>query len=274
MLVALGLGAPAGAASAAPASPFAPDPDRLSAGGPVLESGAQAVAAARGASTERRSSPPQEPPRKRWKLSNERTLSRFAFVDRRTWARKRPNGKAPKILELRRRQSNGGDELVLALSARRTSSGVWYRVRLSMRPNGRTGWVRARHLSDLYRVNSFLKVNRKRKRAVLLRGGKRVWKGRIGVGKSSSPTPRGRFYVRDRVIPYDRGGIYGKFAFGLSAYAPNLSDWPGGGVVGIHGTNQPGILPGAVSHGCIRLKNRDVIKLKRKMPLGTPVLIK
>jgi len=52
-----------------------------------------------------------------------------------------------------------------------------------------------------------------------------------------------------------------------------LSEWPGGGVVGIHGTNQPGLLPGRVSHGCIRVPNDAIVRLARKLPIGTPVRI-
>lgn len=262
--------------------PFAPDPDRLSAGGVVAEDSARApratAAAEDGEPVDSESQSPAtaetKPKPKRFELSNERTLSRFAFVDRKTWARTRPNPSGKKILKLKTRQPGGGDEMVLALKGRRTKSGTWYKVRLPMRPNGKVGWVRARDMSELYRVKTRLVVNLKSKRMRLYRDGKRVFKARIGIGKSNTPTPKGDFYVRDRVIPYDKGGIYGKFAFGLSAYAPTLSDWPGGGIVGIHGTNQPGILPGAVSHGCIRLKNSDVVKLKNKMPLGTPVKIK
>ena len=66
--------------------------------------------------------------------------------------------------------------------------------------------------------------------------------------------------------------IYGPWAFGTAAYS-TLSDWPGGGVVGIHGTDQPGLLPGRVSHGCIRVPNWNIEKLKRLMPVGTPVWI-
>ena len=61
-------------------------------------------------------------------------------------------------------------------------------------------------------------------------------------------------------------------AFGTSAYS-KLSDWPGGGVVGIHGTNEPGLIPGRPSHGCIRVRNRDIVRLGRLMPIGTPVRI-
>ncbi len=67
--------------------------------------------------------------------------------------------------------------------------------------------------------------------------------------------------------------VYGPVAFGTSARSTTLTDWPGGGFVGIHGTNQPGLLPGRVSHGCIRLRNADVVRLARLMPVGTPITI-
>ena len=50
--------------------------------------------------------------------------------------------------------------------------------------------------------------------------------------------------------------VYGPLAFGTNARSPVLTDWPGGGFIGIHGTNQPEILPGRVSHGCVRLQER------------------
>ena len=52
-----------------------------------------------------------------------------------------------------------------------------------------------------------------------------------------------------------------------------LTDWPAGGFVGIHGTDRPEILPGRLSHGCIRLRNEDILSLAELMPVGTPVEI-
>ena len=49
---------------------------------------------------------------------------------------------------------------------------------------------------------------------------------------------------------------------------------PGGGFVGIHGTDAPQILPGRVSHGCVRMRNPAILRLFRLMPLGTPVTIR
>ena len=122
-------------------------------------------------------------------------------------------------------------------------------------------------------MRTFLRLDRGRIAATLFRRGRPVWRARIGIGRPQWPTPRGRFYVRERLVPADPDGLYGVFAFGLSAYSETLTDWPGGGMIGIHGTNQPELLPGRVSHGCIRLANRDVARLRRLMGLGTPVLV-
>ena len=67
---------------------------------------------------------------------------------------------------------------------------------------------------------------------------------------------------------------YGPRAFGLNARSNVLTDWLGGGFIGIHGTNDPGILPGRVSHGCVRMRNPAIMRLFGLMPLGTPVSIR
>src|SRR5436305_485615 len=67
--------------------------------------------------------------------------------------------------------------------------------------------------------------------------------------------------------------IYGPYAFGTGAYSV-LSDWPGGGVIGIHGTDQPELIPGRPSHGCIRVPDSAITRLWRLMPVGTPVTIR
>jgi len=68
--------------------------------------------------------------------------------------------------------------------------------------------------------------------------------------------------------------LYGPVAFGTSARSAVLTDWPDGGFVGIHGTNEPALIPGHISHGCVRLRNQDIVALSRLMPVGTPVTIR
>ena len=107
------------------------------------------------------------------------------------------------------------------------------------------------------------------------RGGRPIWSSPIGVGTRSTPTPAGRFWIRTRLrgLRGLRGGTaYGPYAFGTGAYSV-LSGWPGGGVIGIHGTDRPQLIPGRPSHGCIRVPNAAVTRLWRLMPIGTPVVI-
>ena len=94
----------------------------------------------------------------------------------------------------------------------------------------------------------------------------------VGVGMPGWRTPRGKFYVRNKLTRY-RSPEYGPVAFGTSARSPAATDWPAGGYVGIHGTDRPDLIPGAVSHGCIRLRNADIVALARRVPIGTPVTI-
>lgn len=215
------------------------------------------------------------PARNRRRLSDERTESRWAYVTSATWARARPNRRARRIRLLSLRTPDRTREVVPALEQRRVPGrGTWVRVRLPMLPNNTTGWVRRGSLGRFHVVRTFLRVDRRRLRATLFRDGRRIWAAPIGVGEAQWPTPRGRFYVRERLLPTDPDGLYGVFAFGLSAYSETLTDWPGGGMIGIHGTNEPGILPGRVSHGCVRLSNRRIARLRGLMPLGTPVEIR
>ena len=105
-------------------------------------------------------------------------------------------------------------------------------------------------------------------------GARLVRSGRVAVGKPGAETPLGLFYVTDKFDPAidPDWAILGAYAFETSAYS-KLTDWPGGGIVGMHGTPWPNLLGQAVSHGCVRLDNRDVEFLRNRVPLGTPVKI-
>jgi lipoprotein-anchoring transpeptidase ErfK/SrfK len=156
---------------------------------------------------------------------------------------------------------------------RRAGSSGWVHVRLAVLPNGTTGWVARRDLGGYVAVRTRLVVDVARLRATLYRQGIAVLRAPIGAGMPGWPTPRGEFYVRNQLTRY-RSPAYGPVAFGTSARSPRATDWPAGGYVGIHGTDQPGLIPGRVSHGCIRLRDADVLALARRMPVGTPVTIR
>ena len=191
-----------------------------------------------------------------------------------TIARTRPDGGAPAAARLAAITPERTRNLVLLLGDRRRDGQgrLWLRARLPALRH-RTGWVRRAALGGYEDVNTRLIVDRRRLRATLLRGGHVVFRAPIGVGAAATPTPAGDFYVRDRVTRY-ASATYGPLAFGTSARSAVLTDWPGGGFVGIHGTDRPGILPGRVSHGCVRMRNADVRRLGRLMPVGTPITIR
>jgi lipoprotein-anchoring transpeptidase ErfK/SrfK len=121
-------------------------------------------------------------------------------------------------------------------------------------------------------VRTRLIVDRARLTLTLLRDGKAVFHAPVGIGAAGSPTPAGSYFIRNRLTRY-ASPFYGPIAFGTSAQSPTLTDWPAGGFVGIHGTNEPNLIPGRVSHGCIRLRNADIVRLARLLPVGTPLTI-
>ena len=207
-------------------------------------------------------------------LSDERTFTRWAYVREPTRVHRGPDTGSSVITKLRTKTHDGTPELVVALEQVIVDHVAWVRVRFKTRPNNITGWVKRSQLDAFNLVRTRLEINRKRFRAVLYRDGRRVWSARIGIGENRWKTPAGRFYVRQRLIPPNKNSVYGVFAFGISATSPKLTDWPGGGIIGIHGTNQPGLIPGRISHGCIRVRNGRINKLRKLMPLGTPVRIR
>jgi hypothetical protein len=208
------------------------------------------------------------------RLSNERTLTRWAHPVQRAPIRWLPKPSARRIVLTHHLTEDGFPEVYLVLRTWSDSKGrTWREVRIPGRPNGRTGWVRDSALGPLYRVRTRLVVDRRKLRATLYKRGRPIWSAPVGVGKRSTPTPAGHFWIREKFKTHGSGGIYGPVAFGSSDYSV-LSDWPGGGVIGIHGTNEPSLIPGRPSHGCIRVPNAPVRHLFRLLPIGTPLLIR
>jgi lipoprotein-anchoring transpeptidase ErfK/SrfK len=150
---------------------------------------------------------------------------------------------------------------------------LWIQVRLPVLPNGTTGWIPRGALGGYEETRAHLIVRRGRQTARLERRGRTVFRARVGIGQLRWPTPAGEFIVRNRLTGFS-DPVYGALAFGTTARSATLTDWPGGGFIGIHGTDQPGLIPGRVSHGCIRLRDRDIRRLDRLMPVGAAVTIR
>jgi hypothetical protein len=212
---------------------------------------------------------PNEP----FPLNGPRGMSRWAHVLTKIPARARPSASARIITRLNPLTPEETQNLVQTLNGQINEKGeYWVRVRLPILPNGSTGWVPRGALGAYNKIWTHLVIDRRLFSATLYRRGAAVFRTRVGVGKPYWPTPAGEFYVREKITGFS-DLIYGPLAFGTNARSAVLTDWPGGGFIGIHGTNQPEILPGRVSHGCVRMPNPAVLRLARLMPLGTPVTI-
>jgi lipoprotein-anchoring transpeptidase ErfK/SrfK len=199
-------------------------------------------------------------------------VSRWAPVLRSVEARRSPGGGDFITRLLTRTPEETANIVLLQPGVRLVRGRLWVRVRLPVLPNNTTGWVPRDALGGYGEVQTRLVVDRGQLTATLFRNGREVLRVPVGVGEARWPTPEGKFYVRNRLTNFD-DPFYGPVAFGTSARSSVLTDWPAGGFIGIHGTNRPDLLPGRVSHGCIRMENDDIVRLARLMPVGTPVTI-
>jgi lipoprotein-anchoring transpeptidase ErfK/SrfK len=162
---------------------------------------------------------------------------------------------------------------IVGAVVRRDCTPRWYRVQLPQKPNGVTGFVRPSALR-VETVATRIVVEVSKRRLTLYRNAKAVLIATVAVGSPSTPTPTGRFYVNQRLVPADIGGPFGPGAIGISAFSNVLTGWAQGGPVAIHGTNEPWSIGHAVSNGCIRLPNKTLIEVFNKTLAGTPVIIR
>jgi lipoprotein-anchoring transpeptidase ErfK/SrfK len=185
--------------------------------------------------------------------------------------RAQPSRTAARVTVLSQFEPDFRPRVVLALGVRLDRKGrpAWWRLSLPGRPNGRTGWVPAASVS-LKPVRKQIVIDRSERTLELRDAGKVVLRTRVAVGAAGMETPLGLFYVVAKYRPFV--SYLGEFAFETSAYS-KLSEWPGGGIVGIHGTNAPSLLGQAVSHGCIRVANEAILRLRSLVPVGTPIRI-
>jgi lipoprotein-anchoring transpeptidase ErfK/SrfK len=173
------------------------------------------------------------------------------------------------------RPITGGPTVLPVVNRATTPDGVrWLRVRIPGRPNGTKGWIRKRGTTSI--VTSWqVVVSRSTRRVLVYRHGRLVRAFAAIVGKPSTPTPRGHFFVEEsvRMLPGHPGG---PFALALSARSNVLQEFEGGpGQIAIHGVeNLGGTLGTAASHGCVRVSNRSVRWLASRISPGVPVTIR
>ncbi len=193
------------------------------------------------------------------------------LVEPRVVVRRAPSLRAEPITVLHQFRSDYRPQVVLAVALATGSDGKpWYRISLPMRPNGTTGWIPASAV-EVAPMHNRIVVDRSARTISVYAGRRLLLHAPVAVGAPGMETPVGRFYVTARFVPDD--SFLGVFAVETSAYS-KLSEWPGGGKVGIHGTSMPQLLGQAVSHGCVRVANTTAAVLRRLAPLGTPIWIR
>ena len=204
-------------------------------------------------------------------LSNERTSTMWAHSLQEVSIRARPLAGSRTVGRTHLATEDGFPEVYLLLASVTDARGrSWVQVRIPARPNGRTGWVPRNALAEFHLTHALLVISLGARRITLYDHGRRRFSAPVGVGKPGTPTPRGNFWVRE-IFKVARDNAYWPYAIGTSAYS-RLTDWPGGGVVGIHGDlGEPRSIPGDPSHGCVRMRDGDIARLAPRLQLGTPV---
>jgi hypothetical protein len=191
-------------------------------------------------------------------------------------ARTAPSPHADRVEAVAARRPLTRARTVLPVLGRANSSAGarWLRVRLPGRPNGHGGWIsanRTRPASTPWHI--WVKLSTRK--VTVYRGGQAERRFRAVVGKPSTPTPRGLFFVEEGLAlsSYAAGG---PFALATSARSHVLREFEGGpGQIGIHGTDNLTGAPGtAASHGCIRLGTRAITWLARRIGAGVPLTIR
>ena len=170
---------------------------------------------------------------------------------------------------LSRTNEHGVPQTFLVLEVRKG----WARVMLPGPPNGSTGWIRTSEV-NFYGVEHVVRVRLASKRLEVWERGRLAFSFPAGIGRKNTPTPGGRYYIKELLQPTDPAGPWGSYAFGLNGYSNSVYGPDGEPqVIGIHGTNEPDSVGKEVSAGCVRLRNEDIEKLVGLLPLGTPVEI-
>jgi len=186
-------------------------------------------------------------------------------------ARSAPDRHARRLAVLRQFRSDNRPTIVFAVGSARDADGVvWYHVDLPGRSNALRGWIAAAAV-QLHAVQMRIVIHLRSRTLKVYDRDKLRLRTRVAVGRPGMETPIGDFYVRAEYRATEPA--LGAYAFETSAYS-KLSEWPGGGIIGIHGTPQPQLLGTAASHGCVRVSNTVALALERLVPVGTAISIR
>jgi hypothetical protein len=184
--------------------------------------------------------------------------------------RTRPNGR---VIGRAGARTEFGSARALSVAARR---GPWLGVVATELPNGRLAWVHRRNRELALRRTAYsLHADLSGRRLELRKGGRRVRRLPVAIGRPGSETPTGRFAVTDKLSGSAYGPYYGCCILALNGHQPRLpAGWRGGDRLAVHGTDSPATIGAAASAGCLRAADAGLRFLMRRVPLGTPVFIR
>lgn len=190
-------------------------------------------------------------------------------------AHQAPDAGSPQVALVGARRPITGEQTTLPVTGRSTGAGGarWLHVMLPGRPDGSTGWIvqnGTRAIVTGWRILVDLAARSVR----VYRDGRPVRAFQAVVGKPSTPTPTGQFFVEE-TVQMQAGQAGGPFALALSARSNVLQEFEGGpGQIAIHGRDSlGGTLGAAESHGCVRLDTASIDWLAARIGPGTPVRI-
>lgn len=186
-----------------------------------------------------------------------------------------PEAQSPQVALVAARRPITGERTVLPEIGHSTDPrGIrWLEVMLPGRPNGLTGWIAAQGTRKLV-TGWHIVVDLAGRSVSVYRDGRVLRAFHAVVGKPSTPTPTGQFFVEE-TVRMAVGQPGGPFALALSARSDVLQEFEGGpGQIALHGRNDlGGTLGAAVSHGCVRLSTANIDWLAARIGPGTPTTI-
>jgi len=149
----------------------------------------------------------------------------------------------------------------------------WVKVLLPVRPNGTTAWMRA-DAFDFREFKMQVDIDLGDRRLTLVRSGRPIARFPLAVGAPSTPTPTGSFAIAEIIPTGDPSAFLGPIVMPLVAFSNVLNEFAGGnGRVAIHGTSQPALIGTRASHGCMRMRNADILTVSRMVSPGMHVRI-
>lgn len=151
------------------------------------------------------------------------------------------------------------------------TSGDWLKVLIPARPNQTEGWIKASDV-NLETVSYRMVLDLAKFQLTVYKGNDVFVETEVVIGKDSTWTPVGRFYLTEKIKQSNDTGVYGSWVLATNGYSDSLDTFNDGlPVIAFHGTNQPELVGTKASNGCVRMTNEVVSKLADALPAGTPI---